>query len=147
MAIANPTVRLIVLLHCALFLSVAGHARAVQPNIVWIVAEDISPIIAPYGDTTAPTPALSELAREGVRYTNAFSTSGVCAPSRAALATGMYPTHIGANHMRTGPWVRSEVAPETIARYRDRMPAGVLPYEAIPPAPVRMLSEILRRNG
>ena len=147
MAIANPNVRLIVLLHCALFLSVAWHARAVQPNIVWIVAEDISPIIAPYGDTTAPTPALSELAREGVRYTNAFSTSGVCAPSRAALATGMYPTHIGANHMRTGPWVRSEVAPETIARYRDRMPAGVLPYEAIPPAPVRMLSEILRRNG
>ena len=49
-----------------------------RPNILWIVAEDLSPIIPPYGDHTVETPYLSRLAEEGVRYTNVFSTSGVC---------------------------------------------------------------------
>lgn len=117
------------------------------PNIVWIVIEDLSPILPPYGDNTARTPAISDLAREGVRYTSAFSTSGVCAPSRAALVTGMYPSHIGANHMRTGPWVSGNVDGDAIGRYGERMPDGVTPYEAMPGPEVKMLSELLRRQG
>ena len=73
-----------------------------RPNILWLVAEDLSPIIPPFGDSTVTTPTLSRLAAEGVRYTHVFSPSGVCAPSRAAIATGMYQNHIGAMHMRTG---------------------------------------------
>ncbi|MCK4990556.1 MAG: sulfatase-like hydrolase/transferase, partial [Bacteroidales bacterium] len=65
------------------------------PNILWLVAEDLSPVIAPYGDSTIVTPHLSRLAEEGVRYTNVYSICGVCSPSRSALATGMYPTRIG----------------------------------------------------
>ena len=72
-----------------------------QPNILWLVAEDLSPIIPPFGDNTVVTPNLSRLAREGVRYTRVFSPSGVCAPSRAAIATGKYQNSIGALHMRT----------------------------------------------
>ena len=71
------------------------------PNIVWLVAEDLSPIVPAFGDYTVATPNLDRLAAEGVRYTRVFSTSGVCAPSRAALATGMYQNRIGAQHMRT----------------------------------------------
>ena len=63
-----------------------------RPNILWLVAEDLSPIIPPFGDSTVTTPNLSRLAAEGVRYTHAFSPSGVCSPSRAAIATGMYPS-------------------------------------------------------
>ncbi len=110
----------------------SSHDLPLRPNIVWLVAEDLGPYIAPFGDSTASTPNLNLLAAEGVIYTHTFSPSGVCAPSRAAIATGMYPSSIGANHMRT----RS-----------DSEATGVPPYESIPPPEVRMVSEILRING
>ncbi|MFK7949826.1 MAG: sulfatase-like hydrolase/transferase, partial [Saprospiraceae bacterium] len=68
-----------------------------QPNILWLVAEDLSPIIAAFGDSTVETPNLSRLAAEGICFDNVYSTSGVCSPSRAALATGVFPVTIGAN--------------------------------------------------
>ncbi|HMB91831.1 MAG TPA: sulfatase [Rhodothermales bacterium] len=118
-----------------------------RPNIVWLVAEDLSPVIPPFGDSTITTPTLSRLTAEGVRYTHVFSPSGVCAPSRAALATGMYPTAIGAQHMRTGPWWAGAAPPEVLASAQAQMPPGVVPYEALAPPPVRMLSEYLRQAG
>ena len=82
--------------------SVAIRAQNAQrPNVVWIIAEDISPDLGCYGDSYAVTPQADQLAAQGALYTNAFSVSGVCAPSRSALATGAYPTSIGTMHMRT----------------------------------------------
>lgn len=78
----------------------AREATAKRPNILWITCEDISPNLGCYGDAQATTPALDRLANEGVRYTNAYSISGVCAPSRSCLITGMYPTTLGSQHMR-----------------------------------------------
>jgi arylsulfatase A-like enzyme len=66
--------------------------EARKPNILWITCEDMSPRLSAYGDSTVPTPNIDRLAREGVRCTNMFSVSGVCAPSRSAIITGMYPT-------------------------------------------------------
>ena len=106
-----------------------------RPNILWLVAEDLSPYIASYGDDTAPTPVLDRLAAEGVRYENVYSVSGVCAPSRAALITGMYPTSIGAHHMRT------------IFQQPEALHRGLINYEVVPPPKVRMVSEILREHG
>ncbi len=105
-----------------------------RPNILWLVAEDLSPIIPPFGDNTVATPTLSRLAAEGVRYTHVFSPSGVCAPSRAAIATGLYPAHMGAMHMRTGGDPRW-------------LPPGLTPYEAMPPAGVKLHSEYVREAG
>jgi len=105
---------------------------ASSPNILWLVAEDLGSYLPSFGDSTIATPHLSKLAEEGVRYTHVFSPAGVCAPSRAAIATGMYPTSIGANHMRTHSY--TEVT-------------GLPKYEAIPPPEVRMLSEQLRMAG
>jgi len=104
------------------------------PNILWIVAEDLGPYLPDFGDSTVETPHISRLVAEGVKYTHVFSPSGVCAPSRAAIATGMYPTRIGANHMRTGGNPRF-------------LPEGVVPYEAVLPVGVRMHSEEMRRLG
>lgn len=73
-----------------------------KPNILWLVAEDLSAYIPTYGDSTVATPNNSRLTKEGVKHTNFYSPSGVCAPSRSAIVTGMYPTRIGAHHMRTG---------------------------------------------
>ena len=103
-----------------------------RPNILWLVLEDTSPILAAYGDTTIDTPNINRLAREGVTYTNAFSPSGVCSPSRASLALGMYPSSIGANHMRT--FSHTEIT-------------GLPKYEAVPPPEAKMLSQYMRSLG
>ncbi len=71
-----------------------------RPNFLWISTEDISPDLGCYGDTYAVTPNLDRLAEQGVRYNNVFSHSGVCAPTRSGIITGMYPTTIGTHHMR-----------------------------------------------
>lgn len=63
-----------------------------------------------YGDPHAITPHADALAKEGVRFTRAYSVAGVCAPSRSGIITGMYPTTLGSMHMRSnvklGPDVR-----------------------------------------
>ncbi len=103
-----------------------------RPNILWLVTEDMGPYLAAFGDSTIETPNLDRLAAQGIIYPHLYSPSGVCAPSRAAIATGLYPSSFGANHMRT----------------RSHTDITELPvYEAIPPPEVRMMSEVLRRNG
>lgn len=118
-----------------------------RPNILWLVAEDLSPYIPAYGDSTVATPNLSWLAAEGVCYDNFFSPAPVCAPARAAIATGMYPNRIGANHMRTGPWFMANVTPQIVAIATRNSPEGLIPYEAVPPPEVKMMSEYLRMAG
>ncbi len=103
-------------------------------NILWITCEDISPTLSMYGDEVADTPNLDRLAREGMTYMNAFAVHGVCAPARSCIATGMYPIHMGTNHMRTGSAGRTVIK-------------GLESYEAVPPAEMRMVSELLRANG
>ena len=105
-------------------------------NILWLVAEDLSPdYLSVYGDSTVPTPNIDKLASQGVIYDYAFSTSGVCAPSRATLATGVYANSFGAQNMRT-MWA------EPNARR-----SGIIDYEAVPPPNVKMVSDIIRENG
>lgn len=74
-----------------------------QPNIVWIISDDLSPDLGCYGEQTeaVATPHLDALAKEGVRFTHVFGTSSVCSPNRSAYNTGMYQTSIGAHHHRT----------------------------------------------
>jgi arylsulfatase A-like enzyme len=72
-----------------------------KPNILWILSEDISPDLSCYGTAAVQTPNLDKLARQGVRYTNAFTTSPVCSASRSAMITGMYQTSIGVHHHRS----------------------------------------------
>ena len=78
----------------------ASAADNQRPNILWLSAEDISSHLGCYGDPHAITPRLDHLATEGVRYTHAFTTAGVCAPCRSGIITGMYQTTLGTQHMR-----------------------------------------------
>jgi uncharacterized sulfatase len=71
-----------------------------RPNILWLTCEDISPNLGCYGDKDAITPHLDKLAKQGMRYTRAFTVAGVCAPSRSCLITGMYPSTLGSHYMR-----------------------------------------------
>ncbi len=92
---------LIILLLLACFTSGRAQPTVKRPNILWIVSEDNSPLLGAYGDAFATTPNLDHLATEGVLYENAFATAPVCAPARSTLITGVYPTAMGTQHMRS----------------------------------------------
>jgi N-sulfoglucosamine sulfohydrolase len=85
----------------ALLLLATPLRAAEKPNIVWIVAEDLSPNLGCYGDPDAITPNLDKLASQGARFTRCFTHAPVCAPSRSGLITGVYPTTLGSHHMRS----------------------------------------------
>ena len=102
--------------------SAAGSNRL---NILWISCEDTSPDLGCYGDEYAETPNLDELASEGCRYSNAFVPYPVCAPTRSAVITSMYPSTIGSMQMRT----------------------NMRGYETVPPAYVKCFTEYLRAAG
>ena len=97
-------------------------------NILLLVAEDLSPRIGSYGDPQARTPNLDALAQRSTRFTRAFTTAGVCAPSRAALVSGQHQISFGAQHMRS-----------------STAPLGS--YLAQPPKDLRALPERLRQLG
>lgn len=122
---------------CALDAPVAGpgdEASRQQPNIVLLMVEDLSPRIGAFGDDLARTPNIDRLAREGARYTHVFATAGACAPSRAALITGMNQVSITAQHMRTTDYVWPDGS-------------GRRGYEAAPPSFVKAFPELLRAAG
>lgn len=127
MAVKRAFIRLVaVALAGALWSSHGGASD--RPNILVLMAEDMSARVGAFGDAVARTPRLDQLAAEGVRYPNTFTTAGVCAPSRAAHITGMHQIAIGAQHMRTGSY-----------------PGGS--YKAVPPPEVKAYPELLRREG
>ena len=111
----------------------AQTAQDTRPNILLIVAEDMSSRVNVFGDDLALTPAIDALAREGIRYSNVFTTSGVCAPSRSALITGVYQTSMGTHQMRTF----------NIAGVKGPVPN----YHAVPPIEVKAFPELMRRAG
>lgn len=72
-----------------------------RPNVVWIVSDDLGPELGCYGYPDVATPNLDRLAREGTRFTRAFSTAPVCSSSRTAFQTGLYQTTVGGHHHNT----------------------------------------------
>lgn len=131
----SPTVILLGLL--AVFLGGCGTEAEPpltqeQPNILFIVAEDMSSRVGAFGDEVAMTPTIDALAESGISFPNTFTASGVCAPSRSALITGVYPTSMGTHHMRTASGVPG---------------SSVDAYEAVPPADVKAFPELLRAAG
>jgi arylsulfatase A-like enzyme len=67
---------------------------AMRPNILLIQADDLGHgDLSGYGQTQFQTPSLDRLAREGIRFTQYYAGSTVCAPSRATLMTGLHTGH------------------------------------------------------
>ena len=91
-----------------------------RPNVLWIVTEDINDDLGCYGDNYSYTPNLDKLSNEGIRFTNVYDHSGVCAPTRSGIITCMYPTTMGSGNMRCS---------------------------AVPPAEIKCFTEYLRAAG
>lgn len=85
-----------------LLLVTAPVAYAQRPNILLITADDLGVQVGCYGDKTARTPRIDQLAREGARFTNAYVTQASCSPSRSSILTGLYPHQngqVGLSHL------------------------------------------------
>lgn len=66
-----------------------------KPNVIYILADDLGfAELGCYGNTFNETPNLDRLAKEGVRFTQAYAAAPVCSPDRAALMTGQYPARV-----------------------------------------------------
>ncbi|RMG66533.1 MAG: DUF4976 domain-containing protein [Bacteroidetes bacterium] len=69
--------------------------RAPRPNIIYLMADDLGiGDIGPYGQTRIQTPNIDRLASEGIRFTQHYAGTSVCAPSRAVLMTGLHMGHV-----------------------------------------------------
>lgn len=111
----KPRILALGVLAC-LALLVSARAADQRPNILWFVVDDMSANLSCYGETLIQTPNIDRLAREGTRFTKAFTTAPVCSPCRSAFITGMYQTTIGAHQHRSGRGVE-----------KIHLPAGIVP--------------------
>lgn len=70
------------------------HAQTKKPNIVFILADDLGYAdIGAYGQTMIKTPYLDKLADKGIMFTQFYTGTSVCAPSRSSLLTGQHTGH------------------------------------------------------
>ena len=88
------------LIWCGLLIILSGTVRGAEPsktskpNIVYIMADDLGYAeLGCYGQTKIKTPCLDRLAQQGMRFTQHYSGSAVCAPSRCVLMTGRHTGH------------------------------------------------------
>ncbi len=82
--------------YCLLFVVFSSTiCFADRPNFVWIIADDMSPDTGAYGNEQVRTPNLDRMAKEGRRYSRAYSTAPVCSSSRSAFILGCYQTTTG----------------------------------------------------
>jgi arylsulfatase A-like enzyme len=97
------------------WLAVPAHADAPRgPNLIFILADDLGyGDLGCYGQKRIRTPNLDRLAAEGVRFTDFYAGSTVCAPSRCVLMTGL---HTGHCHIRGNARVNLRPTDVTIAR-------------------------------
>ena len=66
------------------------------PNVLFILVDDLGwRDLASYGHEIHETPHIDALASRGMRFTNAYAACPICAPSRAAIMTGKFPSNTG----------------------------------------------------
>ena len=118
-------------LQCALVLA--------KPNIVFFLVDDLGwRDVGCYGSTFYETPHVDQLAKDGVRFTNAYAACHVCSPTRASIMTGKYPARLGLTDWLTG---RREFA---FQRLKNVETIQSLPFEETTIAEVLKASRVVR---
>ncbi len=107
-----------------------------RPNIVFIVADDLGYMdLGCYGNPYNRTPVLDSLARQGLRFTQAYAASPVCSPSRAAIMTGKHPARLQLTNFLVG---------ERLDSTSNLLPAN---WNRFLPSSEVTLAERLRQQG
>ena len=74
----------------------AGSAPARRPNLLFILIDDLGWMdTTPYGSRYYDTPSIQRLAQRSMLFTDAYSASPLCSPTRASILTGLYPARLG----------------------------------------------------
>ena len=98
-----------------LLLSAPVHAAKRPPNIVVFLVDDMGwNDTEPYGNKFHETPNVTKLAKQGLRFTNAYAACPVCSPTRVSIMTGRYPARVGVTDFIPGhlrPWAKLIVPP------------------------------------
>ncbi len=105
---SSSTARLVQLVWFGVFFSLATNGWAAnesRPNILFAIADDWGRHAGVYGTRWIKTPNFDRVAREGLRFNNAFTPNAKCAPSRAIILTGRYSWQLeeAGNHMSYFP--------------------------------------------
>jgi arylsulfatase A-like enzyme len=118
----------------AIFAANAAGAAG-RPNIVFILADDLGwSDLACYGNDYNQTPNLDRLAREGIRFTQAYAAGPLCSPTRASILTGKYPARVGITD-----WIPGD--------YRPFMPLECPPTKQYLELSEVTLAEALKEGG
>ncbi|WP_298365827.1 sulfatase [uncultured Lutibacter sp.] len=84
-----------------LFLSLSSLVAQDKPNIIWIMAEDMSTDLECYGMPNVKTPYLNKMANEGIRFNNCFVTNSICSPSRSSMMLGTHQVKTNTHNHRS----------------------------------------------
>ena len=115
----SKSARLICTVACLLVIANASPAQE-RPNILLITVDDLNTDLGAYGHRLVQSPAIDQLASEGIRFDAAYAQYPVCSPSRSSFLTGLYPQQTGV--LGNGPHFRDFVPdvvtlPEFFARH------------------------------
>ncbi len=92
-----------------------AQAGANRPNVVWFLVDDLGwADLSCYGSSFYETPNVDHLAASGVRFTQAYTPSPVCSPTRASLLTGRHPVRVGITDWIPGMKAPREARFETV---------------------------------
>ncbi len=96
------------------------HEETVQnnkrPNVIVILTDDLGySDLSSYGGKT-PTPHIDALGKEGVRFTQAYSSAPICSPSRAGVVTGRYQQRFGAEFLVGSFSALAQLSPDSLAK-------------------------------
>ena len=108
----NPLIILSVLLLAGLTNAHTHAAEVRNPNVLFIIADDLNVFLGCYGDPLARTPNLDQLAKRGVRFEKAYCTFPLCGPSRNSMLTGLYPN---SNGILSNAQIFRQTVPERIS--------------------------------
>jgi arylsulfatase A len=115
-------------------MAAAGEAKK-KPNVIFILIDDMGwADLTCYGSKFHETPNIDRLAKNGIRFTDAYAAGAVCSPTRASILAGQYPARVGITDFIPGhyrPWTKLRV-PENRLQ---------LPLESV------TFGEVLRRHG
>ncbi|UCF14283.1 MAG: sulfatase [Phycisphaerales bacterium] len=110
---------------------------APQPNFVFILVDDLGwADVRCYGGDLHETPNIDRLARQGMRFTDAYAAAPVCSPTRASIMTGKYPARL---HMTI--WYESSANPPRGRKLIPPITQGNLPHDEV------TIAEVLKKAG
>ena len=136
----------------------AAEVSGQLPNILLILVDDLGKNdISTYDPEGVPTPALDRLAKNGIRFSNAYSTSAVCSPSRAGLLTGRYQHRFGFERQPMNRYARNRLEYWFVDHFINTEPMQLvspmcspskeeIKRQGIPESEI-LLSEILEKKG